>query len=57
MLASFDLFDAAGAGVALFEGVRFHAIRLVRDASLIHHAFRQIVVPFEPAGHAAPVAL
>ena len=49
VLASFSLFDAVGDGIALFEGVRFQAVRLLREANLVHHAFRQTVVPLEPA--------
>ncbi|WP_372840552.1 SDR family NAD(P)-dependent oxidoreductase [Phaeovulum sp.] len=53
VLASFALYDTAGEGVALLEGVRFHAIRLLREADLSHHAFRQIGVAQTPAGCAA----
>ena len=54
VLASFWLFDATGEAIALLEGVRFHAMRLVRDASLVHHAYRQIAVAHTPAGVATP---
>jgi len=54
VLASFALYDAAGEGIALFEGVRFHAMRLMREANLEHHAFRQIGVALTPAGTDAP---
>jgi acyl transferase domain-containing protein/NADPH:quinone reductase-like Zn-dependent oxidoreductase/NADP-dependent 3-hydroxy acid dehydrogenase YdfG/acyl carrier protein len=49
VLASFQLYDAAGAGVAVFEGVRFKAMRLVREISLDHHAFSQVLVPLGAA--------
>ncbi len=42
ILADFVLFDRQGLVVARLEEVRFQAARLIREVSLVQHAFRQI---------------
>lgn len=54
VVARFALYDAMGDGIALLEGVRFHALRLQRDISLANHSFRQIALPLDPADAAVP---
>ncbi|MCX7288615.1 MAG: acyltransferase domain-containing protein, partial [Rhodobacterales bacterium] len=49
VVARFTLYDAAGQGLSVLEGVRFQAVRLHRDISLEHHSFRQILLPLDPA--------
>lgn len=49
VVATFALYDADGQGLSVLEEVRFQAVRLHRDISLVHHSFRQILLPLDPA--------
>ncbi|WP_158241887.1 type I polyketide synthase [Tabrizicola sp. TH137] len=44
-VADVVLFDREGAVVARIEAVRFQAVRMLREASLSQHGFRQIALP------------
>lgn len=52
--ARLALYDATGECVALLEGVRFQAVRLIRDQALESQSFRQIARPIDPTGADVP---
>ncbi|NBE06424.1 type I polyketide synthase [Paragemmobacter ruber] len=54
VLADFTLFNRQGQRVARMEQVRFQAVRLIREVSLVQHAFRQIALPETAGVLAAP---
>lgn len=45
VLAGFTLYGAGGEVVAWLDDVRFQAVRLIREVSLVQHGFRQIGLP------------